>query len=70
MPNNLSIPSISRRLISTLKFQYTPDDWQVHLVHRILQGFDSIFCAGTGYGKSLVFEGLATLESWLPLSAL
>jgi len=61
MPNNLSIPSISRRLISTLKLQYTPDDWQVHLIHRILQGYDSIFCAGTGYGKSLVFEGLAIL---------
>lgn len=61
MPNNLSIPSISRRLISTLNLQYTPDDWQVHLIHRILQGFDSIFCAGTGYGKSLIFEGLATL---------
>jgi len=58
MPNNLSIPSISRRLISTLKLQYTPDDWQVHLIHWIFQGFDSIFCAGTGYGKSLVFEGV------------
>ena len=61
MPNNLSIPSISQRLISTLKLQYTPDDWQVHLIHQILQGFDSIFCVGTGYGKNLVFDGLATL---------
>ena len=61
MPNNLSIPSISRHLISTLNLQYTPDDWQVHLIHRILQSFNSIFCAGTGYGKSLVFESLATL---------
>ena len=61
MPNNLSTASISRRLIFTLKLQYTPDDWQVHLIHRILQGYDSIFCAGTGYGKSLVFKGLAVL---------
>jgi len=61
MPNNLSIPSISRRLLSTLKLQYTPDDWQVHLIHRILQGYNSIFCARTGYGKSLIFEGLAVL---------
>jgi DEAD/DEAH box helicase len=38
-----------------------PDDWQVHLIRRILQGYDSIFCAGTGYGKSLIFEGLAVL---------
>jgi hypothetical protein len=61
MPNNLSVTSISRRLVSTFKLQYIPDDWQVHLIHRILQGYDSIFCAGTGYGKSLIFEGLAVL---------
>ena len=61
MPNNLSLASISRRLISILRLKYVPDDWQVHLIHRILQGYDSIFCAGTGYGKSLIFEGLAVL---------
>ena len=61
MPNNLSVTSISRRLASTLNLQYVLDDWQVHLIHRILQGYDSIFCAGTGYGKSLIFEGLAVL---------
>ena len=44
-----------------LNLSYTPDDWQVHLIRRILQGYDSIFCAGTGYGKSLIFEGLAVL---------
>ncbi|KAF6762940.1 hypothetical protein DFP72DRAFT_1140150 [Ephemerocybe angulata] len=32
-----------------------------HLIRRILQGYDSILCAGTGYGKSLIFEGLAAL---------
>lgn len=31
------------------------------MIRRILQGYDSIFCAGTGYGKSLIFEGLAVL---------
>ena len=61
MPNNLSLASISRRLISILRLKYVPDDWQVHLIHRILQGYDSIFCAGTGYGKSLIFKGLAVL---------
>ncbi|KAF5319131.1 hypothetical protein D9611_014097 [Ephemerocybe angulata] len=50
-----------RRLISELKLKYTPDDWQVHLIRRVLQGYDGILCAGTGYGKSLVFEGLAKL---------
>ncbi|KAJ6532174.1 P-loop containing nucleoside triphosphate hydrolase protein, partial [Mycena vulgaris] len=35
--------------------------WQLYLISRILRGFDSIFLAGTGYGKSLIFEGLAVL---------
>jgi superfamily II DNA helicase RecQ len=38
-----------------------PDEWQAHLIQRVLQGYDSIFCAGTGYGKSLIFEGIAAL---------
>ena len=61
IPSNLSLASISWCLVSTLQLQYKPDDWQVHLIHQILQGYDSIFCAGTGYGKSLIFEGLAIL---------
>lgn len=28
---------------------------------RILMRWDSIFVAGTGYGKSLIFEGVAKL---------
>ena len=61
LPSNLSLTLIRSRLVSKLKLSYTLDDWQVHLIQRILQGYDSIFCAGTGYGKSLVFEGLAVL---------
>ena len=61
LPDNLSLDAIWTRLVSILKLSYTPDDWQVHLIRRILQGYDSIFCAGTGYGKSLIFEGLAVL---------
>lgn len=38
-----------------------PDDWQIHLMIRILRGYDSIFLAGTGYGKSLIFEAVAVL---------
>ncbi|KAF7327774.1 hypothetical protein MKEN_00357100 [Mycena kentingensis (nom. inval.)] len=34
---------------------------KVRTISRILQGFDSIFLAETGYGKSLIFEGLAAL---------
>ncbi|KAJ7588809.1 P-loop containing nucleoside triphosphate hydrolase protein, partial [Mycena floridula] len=35
--------------------------WQIHLINRVFQGYDSVFVAGTGYGKSLIFEGLAAL---------
>ena len=61
LPPELSLSSISSRLVSTLRLSYTPDEWQVHIIRRILQGYDSILCAGTGYGKSLIFEGLAVL---------
>ncbi|KAF8959379.1 hypothetical protein BDZ97DRAFT_1646257, partial [Flammula alnicola] len=37
-------------------------DWQAHIIHRLRQGYDSILIAGTGYGKSLVFQGLAALD--------
>ena len=44
LPLDLSLTSIRSRLISRLSLSYTP--------------YDSIFCAGTGYGN---FEGLAVL---------
>ncbi|KAF5338325.1 hypothetical protein D9611_012475 [Ephemerocybe angulata] len=50
LPLNLSLAAIKRRLVSELKLKYTPDDWQVHLIRRVLQGYDGILCAGTGYG--------------------
>ncbi|EPS93170.1 hypothetical protein FOMPIDRAFT_89101 [Fomitopsis schrenkii] len=40
---------------------FEPDDWQAEVISRALRGYDGIFCAGTGYGKSLVFHGLAKL---------
>jgi ATP-dependent helicase YprA (DUF1998 family) len=61
LPTNLSLQSIPQKLIASFNLPYTPDDWQIHLIRRILQGYDSIFCAGTGYGKSLIFEALAVL---------
>ena len=63
LPANLSLQLIRKRLITSFKLPYTPDDWQIHLIRRILQGYDSIFCAGTGYGKSLIFEALSVLGS-------
>ncbi|KAJ7263905.1 P-loop containing nucleoside triphosphate hydrolase protein [Mycena rebaudengoi] len=50
-----------QQVIQKLKLTYVPDDWQIHLIIRILRGFDSIFLAGTGYGKSLIFEAVAAL---------
>ena len=61
LPDNLSFDAIRMRLVEGFKLSYTPDDWQLHLVRRILAGYDSILCAGTGYGKSLIFEALALL---------
>ncbi|TFY63189.1 hypothetical protein EVJ58_g3389 [Rhodofomes roseus] len=40
---------------------FDPDEWQAEVISRVLRGYDSIFCAGTGYGKSLVFHGIAKL---------
>ncbi|KAG5643998.1 hypothetical protein DXG03_009288, partial [Asterophora parasitica] len=51
----------SAELISKLNLQFAPDAWQVQLISRITRGYDSIFVAGTGYGKSLIFQGLAAL---------
>jgi superfamily II DNA helicase RecQ len=33
----------------------------VHIIQWVKQGYDSIFLAGTRYGKSPVFEDLAVL---------
>lgn len=53
----------TREMVKTkLNLTYTPDDWQIHLIIRILRGYDSIFHAGTGYGKSLIFEAVTALR--------
>lgn len=56
------LEDISGRLVSKLNLQFTPEDWQLRVIRSILLGFDTIFCAGTGYGKSLIFEGLAVWQ--------
>jgi superfamily II DNA helicase RecQ len=56
-----SIRELQEELEKILKLLFAPEEWQAYLIQRVLQGYDSIFCAGTGYGKSLVFEGIAAL---------
>ncbi|KII95860.1 hypothetical protein PLICRDRAFT_170459 [Plicaturopsis crispa FD-325 SS-3] len=64
LPAHLSTyEKVEQKLVSSLKLSFLPDKWQVELIMRVLQGYDCIFCAGTGYGKSLVFQGLAALRA-------
>ncbi|KAJ7670672.1 P-loop containing nucleoside triphosphate hydrolase protein [Mycena polygramma] len=60
-PAKLSYAEISTQLVTLLALTSIPDLWQIYLISKILCGFDSAFLAGTGYGKSLIFEGLAVL---------
>ncbi|KAH7903635.1 P-loop containing nucleoside triphosphate hydrolase protein [Hygrophoropsis aurantiaca] len=53
---------IKKKVTERLKLTFVMDDWQAHMIHRIYQGYDSILLAGTGYGKSLVFQGLAAMD--------
>jgi len=61
-PAKRSIQELREELKRILKLSFTPEEWQAHLIQRVQQGYDSIFCAGTGYGKSLVFEGIAAVR--------
>lgn len=62
--NNRSetVKDVKERVTKRLKLYFAMDDWQAQMIHRIRQGYDSILIAGTGYGKSLIFQGLAALD--------
>jgi ATP-dependent helicase YprA (DUF1998 family) len=61
LPPHLSIANIKSCLRKLLKLSFDPDDFQAHTIRRALQGYDIIFVAGTGYGKSLIYKGIAAL---------
>ncbi len=61
LTEDLAPAALGERLKTALNLTFDPDPWQLELISRLLHGFDGILCAGTGYGKSLVFEGLAVL---------
>ncbi|KAF8225687.1 hypothetical protein L208DRAFT_1425395 [Tricholoma matsutake] len=65
-PPELTLAQTSAEPVSKLNLLFMPADWQVHLISWIQQGYDSVFLAGTGYGKSQ--SGMVIIIS--PLKAL
>ena len=57
-----SVEIMKAKITKRLKLPFEMDEWQAHMIHRIYQGYDSILIAGTGYGKSLIFQGLAAFD--------
>ncbi|KAJ7865522.1 hypothetical protein B0H13DRAFT_2352949 [Mycena leptocephala] len=62
--NNLkeTLQDVKARIKQRLNLDWSLDDWQGEMIRRLRKGYDGIFVAGTGYGKSIVFEGLAALN--------
>ncbi|KAF8579965.1 hypothetical protein K439DRAFT_1620139 [Ramaria rubella] len=54
---NMTVDKLSDMITSRLQLPFKPEAWQATLIHKIAQGHDSILCASTGYGKSLIFKG-------------
>ncbi|PPR02589.1 hypothetical protein CVT24_002161 [Panaeolus cyanescens] len=57
-----TVQDIRRIVTKKLQLTFQMDEWQVHLIHKIRMRYDSILLAGTGYGKSLIFQGLAVMD--------
>jgi len=57
----LSTNNILEKTVKGLGLKFVPDEWQLQLIQNIHEGSDSILVAGTGYGKSYIFEALALL---------
>ena len=57
----LTTDDIRAQMIAVFKLKFEPDDWQLEIIKCIHEGSDSILIAGTGYGKSCIFESLALL---------
>jgi superfamily II DNA helicase RecQ len=57
-----TLEDIKVRARERLGLGFDLDDWQAELIRRLRQGYDSLLVAGTGYGKSVIFEGLAALN--------
>ncbi|KAJ6553795.1 hypothetical protein DFH09DRAFT_1085548 [Mycena vulgaris] len=61
-PLKETLQEIKNKTRERLKLNFDVDDWQGELIRRLRQGYDSLMIAGTGYGKSIIFEALAALN--------
>ncbi|KAJ6627779.1 hypothetical protein B0H10DRAFT_1991844 [Mycena sp. CBHHK59/15] len=61
-PLKETLQEIKNKTRERLKLNFDIDDWQGELIRRLRQGYDSLMIAGTGYGKSIIFEALAALN--------
>jgi hypothetical protein len=57
---DLLFTQIKEKLIDELKLLFASDEWQLHLVSQIHQGYDSIFFVGTGQ-----FQHMLILTRWV-----
>jgi superfamily II DNA helicase RecQ len=46
-----------------MNFMVTPREWQRNVFRQLLAGLDVLVSAGTGSGKSLLFQGMCLLFS-------
>jgi superfamily II RNA helicase len=56
------LQDVKSRTHQRLGLRFDLDDWQGELIRHLREGYNSIMVAGTGYGKSVIFEGLAVLN--------
>ncbi|KAJ7177543.1 P-loop containing nucleoside triphosphate hydrolase protein [Mycena crocata] len=57
-----TLQDVKNQTKKRLELGFDVDDWKGELIRRRRQGYDSILLAGTGYGKSMIFEALAALN--------
>lgn len=56
------LEQFSKKLRKKLKLRFDLAAWQAKLVQKILDGHDVIFVAGTGRGKSIIWEAVAAMK--------
>jgi superfamily II DNA/RNA helicase len=60
-PMEMALAQLRKELKKRLKLGFEPEPWQAMMVKKILEGHDAVYVAGTGRGKSLVWEGVAAM---------